>query len=134
MDSPGEMTPSRGAGSAPASRTVFLLDVDNTLIDNDRIATDLRRFLSREVGLEQELEDVERRHPADHYVLVDDKVRILTVFKRAWGGRVTTVFPRQGHYARDPAVASYPVPDVTLERIGDVLNLDLGTLLDAART
>ena len=224
----------------PRFPVVFLLDVDNTLLDNDRVAADLKRYLTREVGTErqerywaifetlraelgyadylgalqryrgeyprdphllavssflvnypfanrlypesldaieylrslgqvvilsdgdvvfqplkversgladavdgnvliyvhkeQELDDVERRHPADHYVLVDDKVRILTAFKRAWGGRVTTVFPRQGHYARDPAVASYPVPDVTLERIGDVLNLDLGTLLDAART
>ena len=51
---------------------------------------------------EQELEDVEQRYPADHYVLVDDKVRILSAVKTYWGSRVTTVFPRQGHYAWDP--------------------------------
>ena len=48
---------------------------------------------------ELELEDVQRRFPAKHYVLVDDKLRILTAVKNAWGNRVTTVFPRQGHYA-----------------------------------
>ena len=51
---------------------------------------------------EQELDDVERRYPAEHYVLVDDKLRILDAVKRVWGARVTTVFPRQGHYALDP--------------------------------
>ena len=195
---------------------VFLLDVDNTLIDNDRIAADLKRHLTREVGAErqerywaifealrtelgyadylgalqryriehprdphllavssflvnypfanrlypesldvlehlaawgptvilsdgdvvfqprkvecsglfdavegrvliyihkeQELDDVERRFPAAHYVLVDDKVRILTAFKKVWGGRLTTVFPRQGHYASAADVAAYPSP------------------------
>src|SRR5204862_4898063 len=48
---------------------------------------------------ERELEDVERRYPAEHYVLVDDKLRILTAVKRAWGERLTTIFVRQGHYA-----------------------------------
>src|SRR5881409_2133993 len=51
---------------------------------------------------EQELEDVERRYPAKYYVLVDDKLRILAAIKRVWGARLTTVFPRQGHYAHDP--------------------------------
>src|SRR6185295_8509765 len=60
---------------------------------------------------EKELDDVERRYPAQHYVLVDDKVRILTAIKEQWGKRVTTVFPRQGHYARDPDVARYSRPD-----------------------
>ena len=55
---------------------------------------------------EQELDDVERRYPAAHYVLVDDKLRILTAIKQVWGERVTTVFPRQGHYALDPDVAA----------------------------
>src|SRR5579885_2270022 len=64
---------------------------------------------------EQELDDVERRYPARHYVLVDDKVRILAAVKKVWGGRVTTVFPRQGHYAQDEKeVAKYPAPDVTV--------------------
>ncbi len=73
---------------------------------------------------EHELEDVERRYPADHYVLVDDKVRILDAVKRIWGKRVTTVFPRQGHYARDEkAISQYAKPDITIERIGEFLNL-----------
>jgi FMN phosphatase YigB (HAD superfamily) len=73
------------------------------------------------VHKEQELADVERRYPADHYVLVDDKLRILTAIKSQWGDRVTTVFPRQGHYALDPRIADYPPPDIAIERIGDLL-------------
>jgi FMN phosphatase YigB (HAD superfamily) len=221
-------------------RVVFLLDVDNTLLDNDRVAADLKRYLTREVGAEredrywaifeelraelgyadylgalqryriehprdphllavssflvnypfanrlfpgsldaiehlaafgptvvlsdgdvvfqprkversglfeaverrvliyihkeQELDDVERRYPAEHYVLVDDKVRILTAVKQVWGARVTTVFPRQGHYAHDPKVATYPPPDITIERIADLVNYDLPALLAAVRT
>jgi hypothetical protein len=60
-------------------------------------------------------------------------VRILTAVKKVWGKRLTTVFPRQGHYARDPQVAAYPPPDVTIERIGDLLNYNLPALLQAAR-
>ena len=209
---------------------VFLLDVDNTLIDNDRIAADLKRHLTREVGAERqerywaifealrtelgyadylgalqryriehprdphllavssflvnypfanrlypesldvlehlaawgptvilsdgdvvfqprkiecsglfdavggrvliyihkerELDDVERRFPAERYVLVDDKVRILAAVKKAWGVRLTTVFPRQGHYAHAPDVAKYPPADITIERIGELLRYD----------
>jgi FMN phosphatase YigB (HAD superfamily) len=218
---------------------VFLVDVDNTLIDNDRIAADLKRHLEREVGRERqerywaifeelraelgyadylgalqryrvehprdphvltvssfmvnypfanrlypnsldvlerfrawgptvilsdgdavfqprkiersglqeavdgnvliyihkerELDDVEQRYPADHYVLVDDKLRILTAVKRVWGRRVTTVFVRQGHYAHDAReLAANPPADLTIERIGDLLAYDLAMLLDAA--
>jgi hypothetical protein len=214
---------------------VFLLDVDNTLLDNDRIAVDLQRHLQREVGVEreqrywaifeqlreelgyadylgalqryriehprdphlltvssflvnypfanrlypnsldvidhvkqwgpavilsdgdvvfqprkversglfdavdrnvliyihkeQELDDVERRYPARHYILVDDKLRILTAVKQSWGKRVTTIFPRQGHYALDPEIlASYPPADVSVGRIGDLLNYELSAL------
>jgi FMN phosphatase YigB (HAD superfamily) len=223
-----------------ATKVVFLFDVDNTLLDNDRVIADLKRFLTREVGearsaqyfqifeelrnelgyadylgalqqyrrchprdphllavssflinypfanrlfpgsldviehlgrfgstvilsdgdvvfqprkiecsglfaavetrvliyvhKEQELDDVERRYPAEHYVLVDDKVRILTDIKRAWGARLTTVFPRQGHYARAADVADYPEPDVTVERIDQLLAWDLQTLLAAAQS
>jgi FMN phosphatase YigB (HAD superfamily) len=223
----------------PPPKIVFLFDVDNTLLDNDRVIKDLKRYLEREVGPERnarywmlfedlrkelgyadylgalqryrveqphdthlltistylvnypfanrlfpnsldaiehcrqwgavvilsdgdvvfqprkversglleavekniliyihkemELSDVERRYPAEHYVMVDDKLRILTAIKRAWGERVTTVFPRQGHYAHDPAeTAKYPPPDLTIERIGDLLNYDLQALLKAA--
>ena len=70
---------------------------------------------------ELELDDVEEKYPATHYVMVDDKVRILAAIKKHWGDRVTTVFPRQGHYALDAAeVARYPKPDITIERIGEL--------------
>jgi hypothetical protein len=214
-----------------SSGTVFLFDVDNTLLDNDRVTQDLRRFLDKEVGIErsasywkifeqlrselgyadylgalqryrlehpydshllavstylvnypfanrlfpnsldviercnllgtvviltdgdvvfqprkiersglfeavggniliyihkeQELADVEHRYPADRYVLVDDKLRILTAIKDIWGNRVTTVFPKQGHYALDEnEIAKYPPADITVERIGDLLSID----------
>jgi hypothetical protein len=226
--------------NAPA-RTVFLFDVDNTLIDNDRVAEDLKRYLTRVVsesgsrryweifeqlrtelgyadylgalqryrserprdpkllavsqfminypfanrlfpesldavqyaqglgeavilsdgdvvfqplkvyrsGLfenfagqvliyihkEVELDDVEAKYPAAHYVMVDDKVRILDALKKYWGARVTTVFPRQGHYALDAAlVAKYPAPDITIERIGELQKYSLEEILAAAAT
>ena len=216
--------------------TVFLLDVDNTLLDNDRVTADLKRHLERQVGhartqrywqlfeerratlgyadylgalqayrdedprdphlltvsaylvnypfanrlypesldvidhlkqwgtvvilsdgdvvfqplkversglfdavdgnvliyvhKEQALDDVEQRYPADHYVVVDDKLRILTALKRFWRERVTTVFPRQGHYAHDPTIrATYPAADLTIGRIGELLAYDLSRLL-----
>jgi FMN phosphatase YigB (HAD superfamily) len=72
---------------------------------------------------ELELDDIVARHPAAHYVFIDDKVRILSAVKQAWGARVTTVFPRQGHYALDKVeVAKYPTPDVTIERIGELID------------
>jgi FMN phosphatase YigB (HAD superfamily) len=223
-----------------ADDVVFLFDVDNTLVDNDRVTVDLRRHLEREVGPERaqrywaifealrtelgyadylgalqryrteyprdphlltvshylinypfanrlfpgsldvveqcrrqgqavlltdgdvvfqprkidrsglyeafdghvliyvhkeaELADVEARYPAGHYVLIDDKVRILAAVKKQWGPRVTTVFPRQGHYAMDPkALASHPAPDVTIERIGTLLDYDVSALRTAAQ-
>lgn len=85
------------------------------------------------VHKEHELEDVRQRYPADHYVLVDDKVRILTAIKNAWGNSVTTVFPRQGHYARDPKIlAAYPPADISIERIGDLIEYGLIDLTAAA--
>ena len=220
----------------PPGPVVFLFDVDNTLLDNDRVTSDLKRYLEKEVGIERsacywsifealrtelgyadylgalqryrieypydshllmvstylvnypfanrlypnsldviehcqqwgpvviltdgdvvfqprkiersglleavegniliyihkelELSDVERRYPAEHYVMVDDKLKILTEIKQAWGKRVTTVFPRQGHYALDPQITSkYPPADISLQRIGDLLNYDLPALL-----
>jgi hypothetical protein len=216
------------------SQIVFLVDVDNTLLDNDRVAVDLKRHLTREVGAdrqerywalfeelrqglgyadylgalqryrvenphephllevssflvhypfanrlypgsldaleylsafgttviltdgdavfqplkiersglfeavdgrvllyihkEEELAEVERLYPANHYVLVDDKIRILTMAKKVWGERLTTVFPRQGHYALAPDVAEYPKPDITVERISNLIDYDIGKL------
>ena len=83
---------------------------------------------------EVELDDVERRYPAERYVLVDDKPRILAAVKNVWGKRVTTVFPRQGHYANDPkALEDYPPADLTIERIGELLDHDLAGLIAAAK-
>lgn len=82
------------------------------------------------VHKERELDDVERLYPADHYVMIDDKLRILAEMKRIWGERVTTVFPKQGHYALDPkALADYPPADIRLDKIGDLLDYDLPALL-----
>ena len=82
---------------------------------------------------ERELECVERFYPAAHYVLIDDKLRILTAVKRIWGPRVTTVFPRQGHYAYDPEIlAGNPPADLAITGIGDLLDYDVPTLLAAA--
>jgi FMN phosphatase YigB (HAD superfamily) len=218
------------------SEVVFLFDVDNTLLDNDRIEKDLRRFLEREFGTEsreryfvifeelraelgygdylgalqryrledlcdvrllimssflvdypfanrlypgsldvleqvlrwgptvilsdgdvvfqprkvqrsglweavesrvliyihkeQMLDDVESHYPARHYVMVDDKLRILAAMKNKWGNRLTTVWPRQGHYALDPnAIANYPPADIAVERISDLAEYDLSMLL-----
>jgi FMN phosphatase YigB (HAD superfamily) len=81
------------------------------------------------VHKEQELDDVEERYPADRYVLVDDKLRILHAVKQIWGDKVMTVFPRQGHYALDPEqIAQYPPADFTLEAIGELCDLDLEKL------
>ena len=78
---------------------------------------------------EKMLESVARRYPAKHYVMVDDKVRILAAMKKAWGARLTTIFPRQGHYALDAAeVAKYPAPDITIETVGALRECDLSAL------
>ena len=176
---------------------VFLFDVDNTLLDNDRVQDDLRAHLAASYGeaardrywaifeelrgelgyadylgaldavrrvaqwgptvvlsdgdavfqprkversgiwkafdgnvliyihKEQELDDVERFYPAKRYVLIDDKLRILAAVRAIWGDRVTTVFPRQGHFANDQkALAQYPRADIQIERIGDLAKLD----------
>ncbi len=223
-----------------ASRTVFFFDVDNTLLDNDRISLDLKRHLQKKVGegcgrryweifeelrtelgyadylgalqryrlerprdpkllevsyfminypfanrlfpesldaveyarrlghaailsdgdvvfqprkvdrsglydtfeghvliyvhKERELEDAEAKYPAAHYVMVDDKVRLLAAIKAHWGARVTTVFPRQGHYALDAAlVAQFPKPDITIERIGELQKYSLEEILAAGK-
>jgi FMN phosphatase YigB (HAD superfamily) len=82
---------------------------------------------------EKSLDDVQRRYPAQHYVMVDDKLSILTSMKAVLQERLTTVWPRQGHYALDPGSANYPAPDLTLERIADVARLDFSRILASAR-
>jgi FMN phosphatase YigB (HAD superfamily) len=79
---------------------------------------------------ERMLDEVERRYPARHYVMVDDKLRILAAMKAILRDRLTTVFPRQGHYALDPHnLATYPSADLAIERIGDLIDYDLPALL-----
>jgi len=78
------------------------------------------------VHKEDAVDDIKRRYPARHYVLIDDKLRILSAFKKAWGRDITTVWPRQGQFANDPAAqAAHMTPDLTISRIGDLLDLDL---------
>jgi hypothetical protein len=81
---------------------------------------------------EQELADIEKRFPAEHYVLIDDKLRILAAIKTIWQSRVTTVFVKQGHYAADSNILRhYPPADVTIDRIGDLVNCDISTFAAA---
>jgi FMN phosphatase YigB (HAD superfamily) len=87
------------------------------------------------VHKELQLEEVQHAFPAKHYVLIDDKLRILAAVKSSWGDHVTTIFPRQGHYAHDPLqTAKYPPADITIERIGELINHDLQSMLKAARS
>ena len=82
---------------------------------------------------ERMLDDVEQRYPARHYLMIDDKLRILAAMKNVWGSRLTTVFPRQGHYALDPQnIVTYPAADHTVESIGDLVDCDLPALLGMA--
>jgi hypothetical protein len=84
---------------------------------------------------EKELHEVEQRFPAQHYVMVDDKLRILSAVKEQWRERVTTVLIKQGHYATDPNIlAAYPPADITLKHIADLLDYEVDTLMQAANT
>jgi FMN phosphatase YigB (HAD superfamily) len=84
---------------------------------------------------EKELHEVEQRFPAQHYVVVDDKLRILTAIKQQWGKRVTTVFVKQGHYATDPNIlTAYPPADITLEHIGGLIDYETNAFVEAANT
>ncbi|MBI4674627.1 MAG: HAD family hydrolase [Chloroflexi bacterium] len=87
------------------------------------------------VHKEMELDAVQEKFPADHYVMVDDKLRILDAMKQAWGARLTTVWVRQGHYAREPRhLQGYRAADVTLEQIADLMEYDVEKLLEATRS
>jgi FMN phosphatase YigB (HAD superfamily) len=115
-------------------QTVILSDGDVVFqprkVERSGIVEAVARHVLIYIHKEQALDDVEQRYPAQHYVMVDDKLRILTAIKKVWGDRVTTVFPRQGHYAADPAeLAKYPPADMTVEQIGDLLDHDLTAFL-----
>jgi FMN phosphatase YigB (HAD superfamily) len=83
---------------------------------------------------ERMLDHVRRRYPARHYVMVDDKLRILAAMGDILGERLTTVFPRQGHYALDPRIlAAYPPPDLAIGRIGELLDCERSAFLGPSR-
>jgi FMN phosphatase YigB (HAD superfamily) len=108
-----------------AARAVILSDGDVVFQPRKIRRSGLWRAVGGDVLIyvhkELELDDVERRFPADRYVVVDDKVRILAAVKTVWGGRVTTVFVRQGHYALDAEVVTgHPPADVSIDRVGDL--------------
>lgn len=85
------------------------------------------------VHKERMLDAVAERYPARHYVMVDDKLRILAAMKKSWGDRLTTIFPRQGRYALDGRnILAYPAADLTVEHIGDLVDHDLTALLGTA--
>jgi len=118
------------AHAARAGKTVILSDGDAVFqprkVDRSGLWQAFEDRVLIYIHKEQELDNVERHYPARHYVLIDDKIRILDAVKRRWGGRVTTVFPRQGRYALDSdELAKYPAADVTLDRIEDFARIDL---------
>ena len=81
---------------------------------------------------EQMLDDLQRRYPARHYVMADDKLSILAAMKKILGNRMTTVFPRQGHYALDPHnLSAYPPADLAIGHIGDLPNYDFAALFSS---
>lgn len=87
----------------------------------DAVEGNVLIYIHKETMLEQ----IEVAYPARHYVMIDDKVRILAAMKKGWGDRLTTVFPRQGHYAFADDVAGYTTPDLAVDHIGDLLGYDL---------
>jgi FMN phosphatase YigB (HAD superfamily) len=118
--------------------TVILSDGDVVFqprkVERSGIAEAVEDHVLIYVHKEQSLPDVERRYPAEHYVMVDDKLRILSAIKDAWGPRVTTVFVRQGKYANDPKeVTPYPPADLTVGRVSDLLGYDLPALRSQRR-
>jgi len=82
------------------------------------------------VHKETMLENVEEVYPAEHYVMVDDKLRLLAAIKKIWKQRVTTVFVKQGHYANDPGtIARYPSANIHVDHINNLLEYNLAAFL-----
>ena len=111
------------------TRTAILTDGDVVFQPRKIACSGIGKAVEERVMIyihkEDELDDVQKQFPADHYVLVDDKLRILSSVKEQLGSRVTTIFPRQGHYAHDPEIVSrYPNADHTIEAISDLLARD----------
>jgi FMN phosphatase YigB (HAD superfamily) len=125
------------AGAAAIGTTAILSDGDVVFqplkVERSGCWEAVRGRVLIYVHKERELGDVERQLPAEHYVMIDDKRRLLGAIKAAWGARVTTVWVRQGHYATAADVERYAPADVELARIGDFRALTAGELLAAAR-
>lgn len=118
--------------------TVILTDGDVVLqpwkIHQAHLSIALNRNVLIYIHKELELANVEELYPADHFVMVDDKLKILTAMKKVWGNRLTTVFPKQGHYALDPQVlASNPQADLSVEHIGELVGIGLDEIVIAGR-
>ena len=119
------------------ARTVILSDGDVVFqprkVERSGIFETVEGHVLIYIHKEEELDDVAQRYPAGHYVLVDDKPRILASDKKVWGDRVTTVLPRQGQFAAD--AASYrPAADLSVERISDLLAYDFAKFIPARET
>jgi FMN phosphatase YigB (HAD superfamily) len=114
-----------------SGRTVILTDGDVVFQPRKVVQSGIFKAVDGHVLIyvhkEAALADVQRRYPAEHYVVVDDKLRILDAIKKEWGKRVTTVFPCQGKFANDPKIQSaFPkAADVRIKRIRDLLRIDL---------
>jgi len=120
-------------------RAVILSDGDAVFqprkIERSGIWKAVRGHVLVYIHKERMLEDVEQKYPADHYVMADDKVRILAAMKKVWGDRLTTVFVRQGHYANDRTeVQQYPPADVEVERVAQLMDLNAEFTLSPAAT
>ena len=114
-----------GHGSFGVPRDEVILRPDHVPGDERHQHQQHQHPLHHFGGVEEELDDVSRLYPSKHYVMIDDKLRILDTMKKIWGSRVTTVFPRQGHYATDPEIlAKYPHGDIQLNRIADLVEHD----------
>ncbi len=119
-------------------QTVILSDGDVVFQPHEIRRSGLYDAVNGEVLIyihkEQELAEVERLYPAAHYVMVDDKLRLLSAVKAVWGERLTTVFVRQGHYAFDPKETEpYPAADITVDRLDELLRLSLKNFLDVPK-
>jgi FMN phosphatase YigB (HAD superfamily) len=118
-------------------RTVILTDGDVVYQPRKVVQSGIFKAVDGHVLIyvhkEAALADVQRRYPAKHYVVVDDKLRILDAIKKAWGKQVTTIFPLQGKFANDPKIQSaYPeAADVKIKRIRDLLRIDFSRLIGA---
>ncbi|HUO99717.1 MAG TPA: HAD family hydrolase [Rhizomicrobium sp.] len=122
---------------ASFGETVILSDGDAVFQPRKVAQSGLLHLFGRRVLIyihkEDELAYVEKLFPARHYVMIDDKLRLLDAIKRYWGERVTTVFPRQGHYAHDMAtLTEYPAADLSIDAIGELAGYDAATLRNAA--